>query len=274
MTAAPGRSQDAAVRGDQGPHPGDRPLGAVRKGRLVVLHPHRGGPAVPDPLPAHGRADRHDDGRRAGAARRERRGRGPRVLRPRRVRASAPTTASLAYVAPTDGDEVSRLRFRDLETGDDLADEIPDVYYGVGLGGRQRHRLLHGARRRHAPVPAVAPPSRDADESTTCSSTRRTTSASSSASAAPRTSGSCVDDTSARRSPTRCGSSGRRPRGRRSGSSSPAARTSSTASSTTATASSSSPTTTAPRTSSSWRRPSTTPGRAQLGARSSPIAPT
>ena len=34
------------------PHPGDRPLGADPQGRLLVLHPHRRGPAVRHPLPA------------------------------------------------------------------------------------------------------------------------------------------------------------------------------------------------------------------------------
>ena len=45
-----------AVRGDEGPHQGDRPVGAVPQGRALVLQPHRGGPAVPDPVPHGDRA--------------------------------------------------------------------------------------------------------------------------------------------------------------------------------------------------------------------------
>ncbi len=40
-----------ALRRDQEPHPGDRPLGADPQGRLLVLHPHGRGPAVRHPVP-------------------------------------------------------------------------------------------------------------------------------------------------------------------------------------------------------------------------------
>src|SRR5258708_3014073 len=36
-----------------------------------------------------------------------------------------------AYTVDTDGGERYELRFRDLTTGRDLADAVPDVYYGV-----------------------------------------------------------------------------------------------------------------------------------------------
>ena len=36
----------------------------------------------------------------------------------------------LAYGVDTNGGERHHLRFRDLEAGVDLPDEVPDVYYG------------------------------------------------------------------------------------------------------------------------------------------------
>ena len=42
----------------------------------------------------------------------------------------SPNHAILAYATDTDGSEHYRLRFRDLRTGEDLADEVADVTYG------------------------------------------------------------------------------------------------------------------------------------------------
>ncbi|MFC6006889.1 prolyl oligopeptidase family serine peptidase [Angustibacter luteus] len=42
----------------------------------------------------------------------------------------SPDGRLLAYSVDTDGDEVYRLHFRDLSTGEDLADEVPRSYYG------------------------------------------------------------------------------------------------------------------------------------------------
>ncbi len=42
----------------------------------------------------------------------------------------SPDHATLAYATDTDGSERYRLRFRDLSTGEDLADEVDDVTYG------------------------------------------------------------------------------------------------------------------------------------------------
>ena len=44
----------------------------------------------------------------------------------------------LAYAVDTTGGERHELRFRDLETGDDLPDEIPDVYYGSAWAADDR----------------------------------------------------------------------------------------------------------------------------------------
>ena len=79
------------LRGDQVPHPGDRPVGARPDRRLVVLRPLLRGAAVRPELPLPGRATPTTGRRRSwrrtrrrprrgGAARRQRAGRGTRVL--------------------------------------------------------------------------------------------------------------------------------------------------------------------------------------------------
>ena len=91
----PGRAARGDLRRDQGPDPGDRPVGADPQGRLVVLRADRGGQAVRDAVPPRGPArrrraaddrGRHRARRRGGAARRERAGRRRRVLLAGRVR--------------------------------------------------------------------------------------------------------------------------------------------------------------------------------------------
>ena len=71
------------------------------------------------------------------------------------------------------------MRVRDLRTGDDLDDVIPETTYGIGVGGRH-DVLLRAPRRDDAPAPGVAPRGRHAPPTTTCSCTRTPTSASSS----------------------------------------------------------------------------------------------
>ena len=92
-----GAAAAADLRRDRRPHQADRPVGAVPARRLLVLQPHRRGPAVPDPLPGaghrrrpaeHRRGPSQRSGRRAGAAGRQRGRRRLRVLRPRHHRAS------------------------------------------------------------------------------------------------------------------------------------------------------------------------------------------
>ena len=87
----PGAAAAEDLRRDQGPHQGDRPVGAHPPRRLVVLRPQLRGQAVRRAMPLPDNRSRrldapavrraHRDPRRAGAARRERRGRGPRLLR-------------------------------------------------------------------------------------------------------------------------------------------------------------------------------------------------
>lgn len=43
----------------------------------------------------------------------------------------SPDENLLAYSIDTEGDEVYRLRFRDLDSGEDLAEEVPRTYYGA-----------------------------------------------------------------------------------------------------------------------------------------------
>ncbi|MBW3548807.1 MAG: S9 family peptidase [Actinobacteria bacterium] len=47
---------------------------------------------------------------------------------------ATPDARLLAWSSDTSGDEVYTMRFRDLVTGDDLADEIPSTYYGTAWG--------------------------------------------------------------------------------------------------------------------------------------------
>lgn len=48
------------------------------------------------------------------------------------VREVSPSGRLLAYSVDLDGDEVYQLRFRDLDSGEDLADRIEHTYYGCG----------------------------------------------------------------------------------------------------------------------------------------------
>lgn len=52
--------------------------------------------------------------------------------------AVAPDRRMLAYSFDDDGGERHRLRFRDLDTGTELPDEIPDVYYGLAWADDSR----------------------------------------------------------------------------------------------------------------------------------------
>jgi oligopeptidase B len=50
----------------------------------------------------------------------------------------SPDEDLLAWSADTDGDEVYRLRFRDLRTGADLPEEVPRTYYGAAWSADSR----------------------------------------------------------------------------------------------------------------------------------------
>jgi oligopeptidase B len=52
--------------------------------------------------------------------------------------ALSPDQARLAYLVDRTGGERARLHVRDLASGDDLPDEVPDTYYGLGWANDQR----------------------------------------------------------------------------------------------------------------------------------------
>ena len=51
----------------------------------------------------------------------------------------SPDSRLLAYSVDRDGDEVYRLHFRDLDTGEDLSDVVPRSYYGGAWSADSRH---------------------------------------------------------------------------------------------------------------------------------------
>ena len=91
----------------------DRPQRAVSKSRLLVLHPHRGGEAVPDPLPQEG----HSRRRRGSSARRQRAGQGREVLQRRPGWRSA--TTGTCWPSPPTRPDIREyyLSVKDLRTG-------------------------------------------------------------------------------------------------------------------------------------------------------------
>ena len=199
--------------GDQGAHPGDRPVGARPQGRLVVLHPHRGGQAVRHPVPAW-RPDGETPpalsageplARRGGAARRQRAGRGhdffslgtarrqprrhaarllDRLHRRRAVHAAVQGPRAPASCSPTRSRTSTTARAWSADGSTFFYTTVDDAWRPVpGLAAHPRHRR----------------------PTTTCSSTRRPTSGSGSASSLTRSEQYLVHRRSAARSPARCG---------------------------------------------------------------------
>ena len=168
----------------------------VAPGPVVVLRAHRGGQELRHPLPTAGRIRRRapPGGRarrgRADPPRRERAGRGPRLLRRRAPPWSAPTTAVLAYGDRHDGDERYELRFRSLRRRRAVRRRARDGgrhRLRGGLVEPVRHRLLRAGRRGHAALPAVAPPARHRSRRSTPWSFEEADDASPSVSVAPGT---------------------------------------------------------------------------------------
>ena len=155
------------LRRDQGPHQGDRPVGADPPRRLVVLRPQLRGQAVRRalPLPDH-RSRRldaaevrraHRDPRRAGAARRERRGRGARLLRARR-RHGQPRRQHLGLLGRRRRRRAIHVAVQGLAHRRAVRRRDRRHRRGRDLGRRQPHRLLHHGRRRVAAGHRVAAP--------------------------------------------------------------------------------------------------------------------
>ena len=125
----------------------------VRKGPWWYYSPHRGGPAVPISCrrPAVGRRPSLRRGRaRAGrSSTRTSRPEGHEFFVARRLRRQ-PRPPAPRLRRPTRRRRGLRPALPRPRTGDDLPDEIPGIYYGIGLGGRRPPPLLRAARRRHA----------------------------------------------------------------------------------------------------------------------------
>ena len=166
------RLQERALRRDRRPRPGDR--------RLRAGAPRRPGSTSPAPsrassttctagAPRARRAARpvRAAGQRAGRdgrARRERARRRRTTTSRSAASRSAPTRPLARVHASTrPAASATTLRFRDLDdAATDLDDVVPDVYYGARVGERRRDVFYIAARRRHAPVPGVAPHARHA----------------------------------------------------------------------------------------------------------------
>ena len=135
-----GAARDA-VRRDQEPHPGDRPVGARPQGRLLVLHPHASrasstASTAGAPVARRARPPRRSPRDGAPLA-------GEEVLLDGNELAEghdffalgtfdvSPDGQLLAYSTDFTGDERFTLRIKDLRTGELLPDEIPDTFYGT-----------------------------------------------------------------------------------------------------------------------------------------------
>ena len=95
----------------------------------------------------------------------------------------SPDHRLLAWSHDDAGSEFYTLSVRDLESGHDLADVIPDTGGSRRLVGRRPASLLRAARREPPPVARLPPQARHGPRGRTCSSTRSRIPASSSASA-------------------------------------------------------------------------------------------
>ena len=142
------------LRRDQGAHPGDRPLGA-RAGSATggtTAAPTRASSTAPaaaarSPAPTTGPRRRSRPtstipGEQV-AARRQRAGRGPRVLLPRRRSRSAPT-AGCSPSAPTpSATSATCCGSRTCDTGELLPDEVPNTLGGGDLGPARARTLFY-----------------------------------------------------------------------------------------------------------------------------------
>ena len=104
----------------------------TRAGLEYAVHCRRpAGPVAPDPNAAPGRGDEEvllDENVLAA-------GNDYFALR---GLALSPDQARLAYSVDRTGGERTRLHVRDLASGDDLPDEVPDTYYGLGWANDER----------------------------------------------------------------------------------------------------------------------------------------
>ena len=76
--------------------------------------------------------------------------------------AHSPDHRYLAYGVDDKGSELFTIRIRDMETGEDLPDAIPDTRSATGLGPRQPHPVLRPSRRQPSPAVRLPAPGRHA----------------------------------------------------------------------------------------------------------------
>ena len=160
----------------------------VASGAMVVLRPHRRGPAVRarsaarrSPAPTCDAADpeRRTPRRRASRslARRQRRGRGPRVLLPRGADGQRRPPAARVCRRHR-GRRALRPAVKDLAPARCSTRRSTGIGYGVRLLAATAAPLLHAGGRRLAPAPGLAARGRHAPADGRRWSTRRTTSGS------------------------------------------------------------------------------------------------
>ena len=176
-----------ALQGDALPHQADRRLGPLPRRRLVVLHPHRRGPAIRHPLP-QSRARTDDTPKQVILD-------GNQLAEGHAFFAIGATDITddgrwLAYTTDTTGFRQYTLHIKDLETGETLPGEVERVgsvvwaadnqtlFYTVEDEEQKRQYQLWRHAARHASTPK------------TYWSIRTTTSASTWAQAAPATANS------------------------------------------------------------------------------------
>ena len=155
------------LRRDQGARTQETDLSVpVRKGAVVVPDPHGRGPDLPDPLPRP---------RPAATATEQ-------VLLDENAEADghdyfavgafdvSPSARLLAWSSDTRRRRgATRCGSATSPTGEDLPDALERTYYGTAWSADERVPVLRRARRRHAPVPGLAPPPRARRRPTTSS---------------------------------------------------------------------------------------------------------
>ena len=134
--------------------------------RLVVLRPHRRGPAVRHPVPRPARLPRRLDAaraRRPTPTSRASRCCSTATSRPRATSSSrsaasrSPTTARACSTASTSpATSATRCACATSSTGEQLPDEIPGTFAGAHVLARRPLHRLHDRRRRLAPRHRVA----------------------------------------------------------------------------------------------------------------------
>ena len=139
--AAPAAGRDA-VRGDEGPDQGGRPLGPGPRRRLALLVGVQARRAISHLVSQAGRRRR----RRSSSSTSRPRPRARNISGSARSR-SAPTAGCAATLVDDNGSERFKLRIRDLATGEDI-ETVTEVGIGqpVWTSDSARHRLHRGQR--------------------------------------------------------------------------------------------------------------------------------